>query len=133
MSAYVDPYDQPTTTDTYGGYVLPHHGQGQYRNYFANLDDLGRGALQDNPMVGYGQIAGQLAPNSNSNYYRYLMSQYGRLFNQYQYESLANPNRGWVGFMNEHVPQLQQEFGSLPAVQRGERQLFPWGGGRYLG
>jgi hypothetical protein len=100
---------------------------------FGSQGDIAKGALEENPMVGYSAAAGRTAPNTNSNLYRYLVSQYGRLHNDYSYASLSDPSLNWTGYMSQHVPQLEQEFRYLSPEQRGERSLFPVQGGRYLG
>jgi hypothetical protein len=101
---------------------------------FAQLDSIGQGALEapENYLVGYGQVAGQYA-DPNSNYFRYLLAQAGRLRNQYDYESLSNPTRTWGSYLGEHVPQLGQDWQQLAPAQRGESQRFAYGGGRWLG
>jgi hypothetical protein len=104
-------------------------------DFFGGVDPLARGALNDpsNYLVGYGQIAGRTAPNTNSNLYRYIVSQAGRLHNQYDYASLSDPGLTWPGYIGGQVPQLEQQFRYLSPEQRGERQMFAQGGGRFLG
>lgn len=148
MPVYDPRYPIGSWTNAYGGgasgIMPPAHGVGpSYSNYFQQASwlpdlfgsqgDIAKGALEENPMVGYSAAAGRTAPNTNSNLYRYLVSQYGRLHNDYSYASLSDPSLNWTGYMSQHVPQLQQEFQHLSPEQRGESARFAWGGGRYLG
>jgi hypothetical protein len=148
MSVYDPRYPIGSQQNWYGGgaagLMPPAHGVGpSYSNYFQRASwlpdlfggqgDIARSALEDNPMVGYGAAAGRSAPNTNSNLYRYMMAQYGRLHNDYSYASLSDPGLNWTGYMSQHVPQLEQEFRYLSPEQRGESARFAQGGGRFLG
>jgi hypothetical protein len=104
-------------------------------DFFGGTDPLTRGALDapENYLVGYGQIAGRVAPNPSSNLSRYILSQAGRLRNSYDYASLSDPGLSWSQYAGQHVPDLEREFRYLSPEQRGERSLFPVQGGRFLG
>jgi hypothetical protein len=134
VSAYLgygDPRTSPPTA--YARYFASPYSRERVEP-FARLDTIGQGALEapENYLVGYGQVAGQYA-DPNSNYYRYLLAQAGRLRNQFDYESLSNPTRTWGSYLGEHVPQLGQDWQQLAPAQRGESPRFAYGGGRWLG
>jgi hypothetical protein len=149
MPVYDPRYPIGSQQNWYGGgaagIMPPAHGVGpSYSNYFqqaswlpdffGGVDPLARGALDDpnNYQVGYGQIAGRMA-NPNSNLYRYILAQAGRLHSNYDYASLSDPALTWSQYAGQQVPQLEQQFRQLAPEQRGERQMFAQGGGRYLG
>jgi hypothetical protein len=102
-------------------------------DYFTGLDPVAQGAAQADPMVAYGHAAGQIADPS-SNYYRYILAQASRLHSAYDYETLQNQGRGsWLGYLNQHLPQVQNDWQQLAPSMRGESQRFAYGGGRWLG
>jgi hypothetical protein len=124
------PPNQPPKGSAYGSYFQQ---AGWMPNFFGGLDTVGQGALEADPMVGYGAAAGRVAPNTSSNLYRYIVSQAGRLHNDYALASLQDPSQTWPGYISQHVPDLERDFRYLSPEQRGESARFAQGGGRFLG
>jgi hypothetical protein len=128
-------YTPPNQAPRDSAYSRYFRGSSWTPDFFGGVDPLTRGALDDpnNYQVGYGQIAGRVAPNTGSNLYRYILSQAGKLHSQYDYASLSDPGLAWSQYAGQQVPQLEQQFRYLSPEQRGERQMFAQGGGRFLG